>query len=308
MASAAMPPKFSILSIDGGGLKGLIAIKLLREVELILGKPVISFFDLLAGTSTGGLIAAALAVKDAENRPLYDLEHVENIYTEVGMQVFMQGGLSLTGTEVKKLSRILKDTFGQAMLSDTLKPVFIPTYDVDAGKIIVFKTRSALKNEAKDVELVDVCRATSAIPPVFPAHLIKYDGRRVRCEDAGYHLKNPAISALAEVIKHKEYYAGAGLLEEDIALLSVSTGSQRGGGADWSTDIREVTSRQGSDMRYVRSQQLHIEFEKVRYLRIDLDLGHGAFSLNRLIEWMSRIRKIGADPEFLRNVNTILLD
>jgi patatin-like phospholipase/acyl hydrolase len=301
-----MAPKFRILSIDGGGLKGLIAIKMLRELEQMLGGSIVASTDLLAGTSTGGLIAAALSVRDGQMRPRYDLGYIENIYMEVGMEVFGQGRFSLSGKEITNLRKILGDTFGDLTLTDVLRPLFVPAYDATHDRIIVFKTRSALADVSKNIPLVDVCLATSAIPPVFPPHTVKYEGKMIACEDAGFHLKNPSVSCLAEVFKHRHYYHAEGLKEEHVALLSVSTGSHRGGGKDWDTDITNVLSRNGSDMRYVRSQKLRIDFEKVRYLRLDLDLGHGGFSIAKIAGWMDRIRRLGEDRAFADTVRRVL--
>jgi uncharacterized protein len=301
-----MAPRFSILSIDGGGLKGLIAIKLLRELELIIDRPVVTAFDLLAGTSTGGLISAALATPDALGRPKYDLEHVEDLYTQVGMQIFSKGGLSLTGGEAKQLGKLLDVTFGSIKLTDAIRPLFIPTFDTHGSRIIVFKSRSARADPSKNARLVDVCLATSAIAPVFPPHRLRYEGRIVDCEDAGFHLKNPAISALAELFKHRSAYGLPDLREEEVALVSVSTGSHRGAGPDYNVDIAAVIRKNGSDMKYVREQKLNIDFSRVRYLRLDLDLGFGGFSLNKLMEWMGRIRRLGDDATFRRYVKKVM--
>jgi predicted acylesterase/phospholipase RssA len=299
-----MRKRFYILSIDGGGLKGLIAVKILRIIEDFIQENISGKFDLLAGTSTGGLIAAALATGNPQGEPLYDLAHLESLYMEIGKNVFMQGGISVTGKETGKFDAMLKQTFGDTRLSQTLKPLFIPTYDVGAGKIIGFKTRSALQDPSKDLLLTDVCRATSAIPPVFPSYTLKYHGRTIHCLDAGSHLKNPALSALAEVFKHREYYGPVS--EEDIVLLSISTGSHVSGSRDWTTDINEILHTQRSDMDYIAEQSLHINFRKVHFLRADLKLGGSPFSLAQLLEWMSRINALAENRSFREDVMSVL--
>jgi uncharacterized protein len=298
--------KFYIISIDGGGLKGLIAIKILQVIEEFMESDIASMFDLMAGTSTGGLIVSALTAGGKKKEAAYRLHDIEELYLSVGQDVFKSGGLSLTSKESQKLDKLLHETFGERKLSQTKKPVLIPTYDVEKRKIIVFKSRSALQNKLKDATLVDVCRATSAIPPVFPTYEMQYNGRKLRCEDAGYHLKNPSLSALAEVWKHREYYHSRDLREKDIVLLSVSTGSYTGSSRDWSTNINDILHSQSMDRKYIREQSLRIEFEEVNYLRVDLNLGGSSFSLMQVLQWLSRIESLKDDKDFKRDVQGLL--
>src|SRR4051812_42486466 len=102
--------RFYILSIDGGGLKGLIAIKILEIIEGITGKAVTDTFQLMGGTSTGGLIVSALTVEGKDGEPLYDLPYIENLYLEAGQTLFRQGGLA--GKETQLLADLLHKTFG----------------------------------------------------------------------------------------------------------------------------------------------------------------------------------------------------
>ena len=226
---------------------------------------------------------------------------------EVGQEVFHQGGLSYGSAAVKKFDKLLTGTFGKQRHSQTLRPVLIPTYDVDLRKLVVFKTRSALSDNSKDPMLVQVCRATTAIEPVFPQYTMTYHGRKMRCVDAGYHLKNPALSALAEVWKHKDYYAGPGLREEDIVLVSISTGSYHNRAADWSTDIGEVLHSQKMDMKYIVSQKLDIDFERVRFLRVDMNLGGSSFSMMQLLKWLARIEALSQDKQFRKTTYDLLV-
>jgi len=302
-----MPQKFNVLSIDGGGLKGLIAIKILQVIETITGAPTGDQFDLLAGTSTGGLISCALSATSDSLVSLYNLEDIERLYLQVAQDIFNQGGSVYGGEEAGKLEQLLRKTFGSQRLSAVSKPVFIPTFDLNKKKLVVFKTRTAKKDISRDVSLVQVCRATSAISPVFPPYTMLYHGRSMRCEDAGTHLKNPALCALAEVWKHREYY-GRDLKEKDIVMLSVSTGSYRKEGADWSTDIRQVMNSQRMDMDYIRSEKLDIDFEKVNYLRVDMNLDGSSFSLEQLLTWLSRIRSLSQNQKFRTDIYKLLVE
>jgi patatin-like phospholipase/acyl hydrolase len=301
-----MSKKVFILSIDGGGLKGLIAIKVMQVIEKITGVQLAERADLLAGTSTGGLIACALAVKDKHGKANYDLQHIENIYIEVGKSVFQQNSLTLTGKETQEFSKILLEIFGTLKLADTRKPVFVPTYDVTDNRVLIFKSRSALNEPAKNIALVDVCRATSAITPVFPKYTLKYNGRKIDCIDGGHYLRNPSISAIAEIWKHKKYYHSEHLKEKDISVLSISTGRFTAGKKDWTTNISDILHEQYSDRQYIKQQKLDIALDKINFLRVDLHLGTSGFTFMKLFEWMNRISALGENEGFKKDLKQLM--
>ncbi len=302
-----MASQVYILSIDGGGLKGLIAIKILQVIEQITGALVSEQFDLFAGTSTGGLISCALAAARKDSGVTHNLDHIENMYLDVGQELFRQGGLTYNEKDAEKFNAILKQTFHKKKISEVYKPVFIPAYDKITKSLVVFKTRSAKQNKQKDVSLVEACRATTALPPVFPPFRMLYNSRELYCVDAGPLLKNPALSALAEVWKHKGYYGNEQLRAEDIVLLSISTGNYRGQKADWSANIKDVMHSQEMDMAYIKAQRLEIPFEEIKYLRVDMNLGGSAFSLTQLLHWIERIRSLSANERFIYEVRSLLM-
>ena len=297
--------KFNIISVDGGGLKGLIAVKILESISAVIKKPLTDAFQLFAGTSTGGLIVSALCVQE-QGRALYPLNYIEDLYLQVGESVLTKGSYNLPESETLKFDAMLRSTFKSAHVSETLRPLFVPAYDSTNKKIIVFKTRSALQDPSKDLLLLDVCRATSAIPPVFPPYPVMYKGQKIMCVDAGVHyLKNPALAALAEVWKHRDYYC-PGAQEEDISLVSVSTGTFVSGRQKWSTDINTILWEQGVDMKYIREQQLHIDFNKLGFLRVDLNLGAYSFSVEQLVALINDITELQNDRGFSQEVKYLL--
>jgi patatin-like phospholipase/acyl hydrolase len=297
--------KFYILSIDGGGLKGLIALRIMQAIEEIAGIHVTHKFDLLAGTSTGGLIVSALTSRKPDG-DLYTLEEIEELYLQVGESVMRKGSYLLTESETAKFDDMLKKTLGLKKLAQTFKPIFVPAYDAVSQKIVVFKTRSALQDPEKNPSLFDVCKATSAIPPVFEPYVMKFNGHTLQCVDAGVHqLKNPALSALAEVWKHRGWYYGD-LAEENIVLLSVSTGNYANNGKNWSTDIHQVVSPDNIDMMYITSQGLNIDLTKINYLRVDMNLGSLGFSLASVMRIMENIEDLSNDKVFRKTVESLL--
>ncbi|MES2516420.1 MAG: patatin-like phospholipase family protein [Bacteroidota bacterium] len=298
-----MKNKFYILAIDGGGLKGLIAIKILQIIEDITKKKVTDSFDLISGTSTGGLIACALAVKNNEGNAKHDLSYVENMYLEA-IQSLLQNGYG-SGKETMKLSELITRTVERQRIADTYLPVFVPTYDLNSRRIVVFKTRSAILNENKNIKLFDVCRATSAVPQIFPSHPVRYDKQDLNCADAGWHIKNPAIAAVAEVWKHKSYYSSAGLKEEDIVLISISTGNFDNGKHNWTTNLYDILPTQYIATDYITHQKLDIDLSKLHFLRVDLNFSGERYSFKTLMEIGNKIESLSQDTLFKNTVKKL---
>jgi patatin-like phospholipase/acyl hydrolase len=296
--------KFCILSIDGGGLKGLIAIKILQIIEQITGKKTTELFHLVGGTSTGGLIASALTMAGKDGRPLHDLAYIENMYLEAGHNIFKHG--FLTGRETAQLDVLLQKTVGDAKIADAIVPVVVPAYDLLTQRLVVFKTRSAVLHEAKNARLFDICRATSAIPPVFPPYSMRYNNKTLKCVDAGYHIKNPSLAVLAEFWKHRAYYTPTAAKEEDITLISISTGSASGNKKDWSTTIGSILPTQSMAQDYIKQQGLVLDLQKIGFLRVDLHLGESAYSLMKLIEVGDRMDVLAKDGQFHQAVTRLL--
>jgi uncharacterized protein len=245
---------FRILSIDGGGLRGIIPVLILRHIEYITGRKIIDCFDLFAGTSTGGLISAGLTVR-GENpfSPKHTVEDLVNVYTKRGGEIFpvknrlhkwyrsrpwsylFRPQFKADGLQ-KVLEDLLTGTDGKPLkMSDCLKPVFIPAYDLVTNSPVFFKGRHVFneKEENKDANLIDVCRATSAGPTYLPSYNFKFPhkyGRiktsKVTAIDGGVFMNNPAMGALVEILKYREdeFYNFPDLKESDIFVLSIGTG------------------------------------------------------------------------------------
>src|SRR5262245_35880737 len=83
-------PTYNILAIDGGGLRGIIPVRILQKVEEVAKRPIHEIFDLMSGTSTGGLIVSCLTLRDKSNpaKPQYSLEEIANMYVTRGKDIF----------------------------------------------------------------------------------------------------------------------------------------------------------------------------------------------------------------------------
>lgn len=224
--------KFKILSIDGGGIRGVIPATILQYIEETKGKPIAEMFDLLVGTSTGGILAAGLAVQKSKSKKVPKFEAVEllNLYVEQGAKIFERSlwdGITSGGSlleekySAKNLEKLLKQYFGDATLTDVVKPVMITSYDIEARAPYMFKTSRASENPGRNHLLRDVCRATSAAPTYFEPALTPTasgKGPKRALVDGGVFMNNPAAPALVEVLSEN-----FGTLDE-ILLVSLGTG------------------------------------------------------------------------------------
>ena len=184
-----------VLSIDGGGIRGLIPALVLAEIESRTGRRIAELVDMIAGTSTGGILACALGKPD----PLPAAE-IASLYVEEGPKIFDRSLLkqitSLGGYLderysssglVKALERYLGDT---AMTAATL-PLLLTTYDTEARAIHLLRS----EGEHSGASMVDAAHATSAAPTYFEP--VRLDGACLI--DGGVFATNPALVAYAEL-------------------------------------------------------------------------------------------------------------
>jgi patatin-like phospholipase/acyl hydrolase len=159
-----MSTKYLLLSIDGGGLRGIVPLQFLKYIEQRTGKRIQDCFHFIAGTSTGGLIACALAVQK-NNQPKFKLSDIENIYIENGKDIFPQGNAigkffrklkSIVDPtfSAKGLSQVLKNNFGDDTMLDCSIPILVPAFDLKNNYAVMFKYRHAKKDQALNVSLI----------------------------------------------------------------------------------------------------------------------------------------------------------
>ncbi|MDQ0230939.1 CBASS cGAMP-activated phospholipase [Metabacillus malikii] len=233
------PGELRILSIDGGGMKGILPAVYLKRIEEQLGKPIYQFFDMICGTSTGGIIALGLAKGIRAG-------NISDIYIKKGEKIFPKNLLTnpLLSAKYsnKQLLELLKDVLGEKRLEDALTMLCIPSIEHHKAEPKVFKTP-----HHKDY-ILDGCRfmwevalATSAAPLFFPAAEIG----EAECKiDGGLWANNPILVAIAEAKK-----LGFGL--EQVKILSLGTGdsiyqvsnavAKKSGLKSWGTNLVDLT-------------------------------------------------------------------
>jgi patatin-like phospholipase/acyl hydrolase len=214
-----MPP-YRVLSLDGGGILGVITATLLERLEAAL-PGFLARVDLFAGTSTGGILALGLAsgLTPARCSELYELR---------GREVFprpLLPGFAAQFVRAKypnaPLKRALEEQFGDQTLGDLPKKVLIASFDLDTGpesapqlrtwKPKFFHNYPSFKSDAHE-RVVDVALRTSAAPTFFPIYQHYTDG--------GVVANNPGMCAVAQAVNQDT----GGQKLEDVALLSLGTG------------------------------------------------------------------------------------
>ncbi|MDH5717806.1 MAG: patatin-like phospholipase family protein [Spirochaetia bacterium] len=215
-----------ILSIDGGGIRGLIPALVLAEIENRTGKSISKMFDLIAGTSTGGILALALCKDNGKGKPKFTAAELVEVYSQRGKEFFnrtiSKAILSLNSIisekyAAKSIEKVLEEIFEMDKLGSSLADVLISSYDIQNREPLFFKS---WKKEMAGVLMKHAARATTAAPSFFRPALIPVDkGIRVLV-DGGVFANNPVVSAYAEFKRRFPK-------EKNVLVLSLGTGQTR---------------------------------------------------------------------------------
>ncbi len=228
-----------ILSIDGGGIRGIIPgmflVALEEKIKMATNNPnahLTDYFDFFAGTSTGGILISILLCPDDDDpkKQKYTAKQAMDIYLEHGVEIFSASrwrhflsrfGLLSELYDDTVFNKVLEDYFGDKKLSELLKPCIITAYNIELRKNHLFRQQKAISHgDSRDFYLKDVCRATSAAPTYFSvAEIFSLAKTRYPLVDGGVFAHNPSLSALLEVIKSYNTYR-----IDDIWILSLGTG------------------------------------------------------------------------------------
>jgi hypothetical protein len=214
---------FKILSIDGGGIKGLYSSKILEHLEERYKCSISDHFDLICGTSTGGLIALALSLK-------IPAKEISEFYEKYGRVIFPYRtaiGALLRQTmwfgkySDKPLKGALTKIFGDKKIGDVNNLLCIPTYSLTDARPWVFKYDHSGNDLGRDNKalIVDVALATSAAPTYFPlCEIPYYDDKQFI--DGGVWANNPTMTGVIEALS---YFVGDGKDFDSIQVLSVAS-------------------------------------------------------------------------------------
>ncbi|MFW3146429.1 MAG: CBASS cGAMP-activated phospholipase [Thermoplasmatota archaeon] len=278
-----------VLSIDGGGIRGVIPCKVLKDIEEITGEPVSVLFDLIAGTSTGGLIALGLTKPDEKGRPQYRAEDILELYEKEGKNIFhrsvwrrFESAWSLLDEKygTKGINDVLDRYFGEARLKEAIKPVLIPAYEIESRCAWFFRSERAKYSKDYDYSMRNVARAATAAPTYFePEPLQEQEGLDYwALVDGGVYANNPGMCAYVE--------ARTLFPDKDILMVSLGTGeltrrieykdAKNWGLAQWAHPLLNVMFDGQSDtVDYQLKSLLQLPGRGRRYFRFQTRLDSG---------------------------------
>jgi predicted acylesterase/phospholipase RssA len=223
--------------------------RVLVELERLSGRPIAGLFDVIAGTSTGGLIAMGLTKPGGDGKPGLTAQEVLDTYMKYGKSIFPRVQFRPMRWEQLRTSRpilaqrfgalasparygnarysreglraLVKEMLGSTRLSQAMADVIVPSYDWKAGRPFIFRSRGARNGDLIDPTMVQVALATTAAPTYFPAFRLRAPERELVLIDGGVVANNPASIAYYESLYHS-HVAGRG--EPDFLAVSLGTG------------------------------------------------------------------------------------
>lgn len=204
----------AILSIDGGGMKGIISAVVIRQLEWYIQEftknpdaRIGEYFDLIAGTSTGAILAALYLCPDENNHPKYSAEEILNFYLTMGDDVFEKQRLfPLFGSKytVSGFQKILKEYFGNIKISQLVKPCLLTSYDTTRRSARFFNSVSALHDQTRDFPIRELVLASCSAPTYFPPACLDSPDCPGCYVDGGVVANNPALCAMIETLKMED--------------------------------------------------------------------------------------------------------
>ena len=225
---------FNVLSIDGGGIRGIIPAMVLAEIEERTSKPICELFDLIAGTSTGGILALGLSKNGSGGRQnQYSAEDLAEIYANRGQDIFSRslwkgvssvGGLGDEKYSHEGLENVLNEYFGEVLLHQTHQTTrtMVTCYDIEAREPLFLKS---WRPQHRSIKMKEAARATSAAPTYFEPTQICIESQLRTLIDGGIFINTPVVSAYAEarrIIDEEENFQH--LEESNIFVVSIGTG------------------------------------------------------------------------------------
>ncbi|MFC0273656.1 CBASS cGAMP-activated phospholipase [Metabacillus herbersteinensis] len=203
-----------MLCIDGGGIRGVFAVAILQALEEEYGHPVGELFDVIAGTSTGAIIAASVALEKK-------MSVVHERYKTYGEKIFVRQakvGLFKSIYSDRYLRRFFQKTFGDLTLADIGKPLLIPAVDLTHGKPYVHRSNYGPKAGDLTIKLWDAVLSSCSAPVYFPPNNIKNQYLSI---DGGMWANNPSLVCVTEVLHHFKKNIN------EMKILSLGTGLQK---------------------------------------------------------------------------------
>ncbi|MBZ0284648.1 MAG: patatin-like phospholipase family protein [Anaerolineae bacterium] len=223
-----MPRIVRILSIDGGGIRGLIPAMVMAEIEKRTGRHTTELFDIIAGTSTGGVLALGIVKPDADGNPAFSAADGIKLYEEEGGAIFdlpmfqrIRSGGSLSDAKYPSdgVESVLKKHFGDIELKQALRDVIITSYEIERNIPWFFRSARAKTDPAYNFPMWQVARSTSAAPTFFEPSKLDVEGLEdyYALVDGAVFANNPTMCAYVDA---KTRYQDS----EGVLIVSLGTG------------------------------------------------------------------------------------
>lgn len=261
-----------ILSIDGGGFRGLLPALVLAAFEARTGRSVAKCFDLIAGTSTGGIIALALAAGiPAQKIVEFYMEKGPGIFSRsLAKRITSMGGLADELYDAGALEIALFELFGERKLSSAEVKALVVAYDIQGRGAVLLRTWNA-----EDCLMAAAARATSAAPTYFEPYAVKTaTGLVFPCIDGGVVANNPSLYAVVEALRLRGW--------RRIDLVSLGTGRNEKpiliedakdyGAPQWLPHILDIMFSGGAEVVHEQCRAMLLDRPNADYVRLQADL------------------------------------
>jgi patatin-like phospholipase/acyl hydrolase/TPR repeat protein len=288
-----------ILSLDGGGIRGLLQAYVLNHIEKTITKQIIEhfgdmdaptpevrlgeYFDLIAGTSTGGIIGLGMRVIDpTTNRPEHSMRTILSIY-EQGDKIFPNANAAWKSCQQlcsykhnpTSLENVLVSHFKNATLADLNQPTLVTAYNLAIRHLHCFKSYESKNDKNKNFYLRDAARATSAAPTYFPSASIKsIVGKQYSFIDGGVASANDPIDIVCREAKDNLYQG------KNPHFISIGTGyadmpklndKMEQGGVVSAVNVIEI-QQDSSEKQAKESAQSIINDHNYKYTRVNFEM------------------------------------
>lgn len=288
--------KYKILSIDGGGIRGILPAMILQEMEKRLrerlGKPtarIADYFDMIAGTSAGGMLACSMLYKHDGKK--MDCSKAVELFESGGPIIFKKTCFNQIRRvfdsmyPAKNIESVLAEIFGDSQLSESDMEGLITAYDITNREAVLFDTDSAKRDPNRDYRLADIARATSAAPTYFPVAEVASMGGTKKClVDGGIYANDPSLCAIIEAKKKIWSETERAPKIHDMYVVSIGTGrvsksylydKAKGWGlVSWALPVIDILQSSGAEViSYQVGKLFEAEECQDQYVRLTPEIG-----------------------------------
>ncbi len=279
-----------VLTIDGGGMRGIIPATILVYLELKIQQiskkstaKIIDYIDFIAGTSTGSITGAAMIVPNEKGKARYSMNNIVDFYIRLAPQMFTvpisykwKTFLGFIGPLIPEENheRVFLHVFEHYKMKDLIKPAIFPAYDIDQRKVVIYTTNDA-EHKYGDFFVKDVMRGTTAVPFVCRPGYFRNGTDIHTIIDGGMIASNPALITMLELFKQE-------IFPEEIIFISMGTGiskqlyhykfenAKKWGRFKWFFPIIDITKSAQKEMTsYHLQKSFEIRKHPENYFRID---------------------------------------